>query len=70
MRIYLHVTKVFPENEVRKGQLTMELKKLKETQERLAWPSDSNDLPVISWESCTLFSNLPFTVDLSLTTFT
>ncbi|KAF8189332.1 delta 9-fatty acid desaturase protein [Pholiota molesta] len=34
-----------------KGQLTMELKKLKETQERLAWPSDSNDLPVISWES-------------------
>ena len=45
----------------------MELKKLKETQERLAWPSDSNDLPVVSWESCTLFSNLPFTVDLSLT---
>jgi hypothetical protein len=59
--------KVFPENEVRKGQLTMELKKLKETQERLAWPSDSNDLPVISWESCTLFSNLPFAVNLSLT---
>lgn len=59
--------KVFPENEVRKGQLTMELKKLKETQERLAWPSDSNDLPVISWESCMLFSNLPFTVNLSLT---
>lgn len=31
----------------------MELKKLKATQERLAWPSDSSDLPVISWESCT-----------------
>ena len=30
----------------------MELKKLRETQEKLAWPSDSNDLPVISWESC------------------
>jgi stearoyl-CoA desaturase (delta-9 desaturase) len=43
--------KVFPENEVRKGQLTMELKKLKETQERLAWPTSSDDLPVISWES-------------------
>jgi stearoyl-CoA desaturase (delta-9 desaturase) len=43
--------KVFPENEVRKGQLTMELKKLKETQERLAWPSHSDDLPIISWES-------------------
>jgi hypothetical protein len=46
------ILQVFPENEVRKGQLTMELKKLKETQEKLAWPSDSNDLPVISWESC------------------
>jgi len=42
---------VFPDNEVRKGQLTMELKKLRETQEHLSWPSDSNDLPVISWES-------------------
>ncbi|KAL1741243.1 hypothetical protein HDZ31DRAFT_67130 [Schizophyllum fasciatum] len=43
--------KVFPDNEVRKGQLTMQLKRLRETQERLAWPSDSNDLPVITWES-------------------
>jgi stearoyl-CoA desaturase (delta-9 desaturase) len=48
----IYLLQVFPENEVRKGQLTMELKKLKETQEKLAWPSDSNDLPVISWESC------------------
>jgi stearoyl-CoA desaturase (delta-9 desaturase) len=47
--------KVFPDNEVRKGQLTMELKKLRRTQEKLAWPSDSNDLPVISWESCTFY---------------
>ncbi|KAJ3764382.1 delta 9-fatty acid desaturase [Lentinula raphanica] len=45
--------KVFPDNEVRKGQLTMELKRLRRTQEKLAWPSDSNDLPVISWESFT-----------------
>nr|GAT54786.1 delta-9 fatty acid desaturase protein [Mycena chlorophos] len=43
--------KVFPENEVRKGQLTMQLKRLRETQEKLAWPSDSNDLPVISYDS-------------------
>ncbi|KAJ7749286.1 delta 9-fatty acid desaturase protein [Mycena maculata] len=43
--------KVFPDNEVRKGQLTMQLKRLRETQESLAWPSDSNDLPVISWDS-------------------
>lgn len=42
---------IFPDNEVRKGQLTMELKKLRETQEHLTWPSDSNDLVVISWES-------------------
>ncbi|KAG6820920.1 hypothetical protein H0H93_009694 [Arthromyces matolae] len=43
--------KVFPDNEVRKGQLTMQLKKLREEQEGLRWPSDSNDLPVISWDS-------------------
>ncbi|KAF8918885.1 hypothetical protein CPB85DRAFT_1249215 [Mucidula mucida] len=43
--------KVFPENEVRKGQLTMELKRLRSTQEKLAWPADSNELPVISYES-------------------
>jgi len=44
--------KAFPENEVKKGQLTMELKKLRRKQDILTWPSDSNDLPVISWESC------------------
>ncbi|KAJ7291876.1 delta 9-fatty acid desaturase protein [Mycena rebaudengoi] len=43
--------KVFPNNEVRKGQLTMQLKRLRETQEKLTWPLDSNDLPVISWDS-------------------
>ncbi|KAG2152664.1 uncharacterized protein EDB93DRAFT_1327608 [Suillus bovinus] len=43
--------KSFPDNEVRKGQLTMQLKRLRETQETLAWPSDNSDLPVISWES-------------------
>ncbi|KAJ7145206.1 delta 9-fatty acid desaturase protein [Mycena crocata] len=43
--------KVFPSNEIRKGQLTMQLKRLRETQEALSWPSDSNDLPVISWDS-------------------
>jgi len=43
--------KVFPDNEVRKGQLTMQLKKLRETQETLKWPSDSDDLPVVSWDA-------------------
>jgi hypothetical protein len=54
--------KVFPDNEVRKGQLTMQLKKLRETQEHLTWPTDSNDLPVISWESC----KYPFSLRLIL----
>jgi stearoyl-CoA desaturase (delta-9 desaturase) len=43
---------VFPDNEVRKGQFTMQLKRLRETQESLVWPPDSNDLPVINWQSC------------------
>ncbi|KAF8610092.1 delta 9-fatty acid desaturase protein [Ceratobasidium sp. AG-I] len=41
--------KVFPDNEVQKGQMTMELKKIKARSESLEWPKSSNDLPVISW---------------------
>ena len=44
--------KVFPENEVKKGQLTMQLKKLRETQEVLSWAPELDNLPIISWESC------------------
>ncbi|KAH9996219.1 delta 9-fatty acid desaturase protein [Russula vinacea] len=36
---------------VRKGQLTMQLKRLRETQEGLIWPQETTDLPVISWQS-------------------
>ncbi|KAH9924363.1 delta9-fatty acid desaturase [Amylocystis lapponica] len=43
--------KMFPENEVRKGQLTMQLKRLRETQQDLHFAPDANDLPVVSWES-------------------
>ncbi|KAH8116099.1 delta 9-fatty acid desaturase protein [Phellopilus nigrolimitatus] len=43
--------KSFPDNEVRKGQLTMQLKKLRATQEKIAWPVDNDDLPVVSWET-------------------
>jgi len=43
--------KVFPDNEVKKGQLTMQLKKARAISDELTWPSDSNDLPVISWDS-------------------
>ena len=44
--------RVFPEQEIDKGRLTMQLKKLKARQDTLEWPMDSNDLPVINWESC------------------
>lgn len=42
--------KKFPDNEIRKGQYTMKLQKLKEEQDSIAWPIDSNKLPVISWD--------------------
>lgn len=50
--------KSFPDNEVRKGQLTMELKKIKEKHDSLKWPTTSNDLPIITWDSCEYI--LPF----------
>ncbi|KAJ7468481.1 delta 9-fatty acid desaturase protein [Mycena latifolia] len=43
--------KVFSENEIRKGQLTMQLKNLRKTQESLVWPSDKVDLPVVTWDA-------------------
>ena len=45
--------KVFPDNEVKKGQLTMQLKRLREAQDSLEWPQECLDLPIISWQSCT-----------------
>lgn len=43
--------KAFPDNEVEKGVLTMKLRKLRETQEKISWPRDNSDLPVISWDN-------------------
>lgn len=43
--------KTFPENEISKGQLTMKLKALRADQDRFSWPTDSADLPVITWDS-------------------
>ena len=48
--------KVFPDNEVKKGQLTMQLKRLREAQDSLQWPQEGLDLPVISWQSCMYLS--------------
>ncbi|KAG8698406.1 hypothetical protein FRC08_005954 [Ceratobasidium sp. 394] len=42
--------KVFPDNEVKKGQMTMELKRIKARSEKMQWPKSSNDLPVIGWD--------------------
>lgn len=44
--------KAFPDSEVQKGQMTMELKKIKARSDKIAWPKSSNDLPIISWDEC------------------
>ncbi|RDB25019.1 Acyl-CoA desaturase [Hypsizygus marmoreus] len=41
--------KIFPTNEIRKGQLTMHLKKLRKIQQDLTWPESINELPVVTW---------------------
>ncbi|KIM57004.1 hypothetical protein SCLCIDRAFT_193387 [Scleroderma citrinum Foug A] len=41
--------KTFSENEIRKGRLTMELKRLHKKQEELVWPQ--GDLPVVNWST-------------------
>ncbi|KLO17514.1 delta 9-fatty acid desaturase protein [Schizopora paradoxa] len=43
--------RVFPDNEIRMGELSMSLKRLKSVQDNLTWPKSSADLPVISWET-------------------
>ncbi|KAI0766183.1 fatty acid desaturase-domain-containing protein [Trametes elegans] len=41
----------FPENEIRKGELTMQLKRLKAVQDHIGWPARMEDLPVVAWET-------------------
>ena len=45
--------KMFPDNEIKKGQYTMKLLELQEQSEQLEWPKSSNELPVISWDDFT-----------------
>ncbi|KAF8551038.1 cytochrome b5, partial [Imleria badia] len=40
----------FSDNEVEKGELTVQLRRLRQKQEALSWPSEKPDLPVITWE--------------------
>jgi len=42
--------KTFPDNEVRKGQYTQALRKLEEMRSEIAWPKDSNHLPILNWD--------------------
>ena len=45
--------KVFPDNEIKKGQFAMSLKKLQRAaKDQIVWPTSSNDLPVLSWDEC------------------
>ncbi|KAF7317096.1 Delta-9 fatty acid desaturase protein [Mycena chlorophos] len=43
--------KEFPENEVKKGQLMMQLRQLRDFQSEIEWPKTSEDLPVVSWDA-------------------
>lgn len=51
--------RVFPRNEIAKGQLAMELKRLKATQDTLAWPPPRAALPFVSWAACSRACCLP-----------
>lgn len=42
--------KMFSENEINKGILTMELKRMKKVQDKLVWPRKADELAVWSWE--------------------
>ena len=42
--------KTFPDNEVKKGRLAMQLQKAHELSSALEWPKSSSHLPVISWD--------------------
>ncbi|KAF8833062.1 hypothetical protein BDN67DRAFT_1021412, partial [Paxillus ammoniavirescens] len=64
--------KTFLDNEVQKGELTMQLKNLHQKQEALSWPSEKSNLPVITWEdyqwqaeACTLICIAGFIHDIS-----
>ncbi|KAI0052619.1 delta 9-fatty acid desaturase protein [Auriscalpium vulgare] len=43
--------KKFPDGEIKKGELTMQLKQLKREQDGLVKPVDSTALPVVDWET-------------------
>jgi stearoyl-CoA desaturase (delta-9 desaturase) len=45
-------SKAFSQNEIQKSQLTMQLKALRKKQDKIVWPTNTSDLPVINWKGC------------------
>ncbi|GAA5980587.1 hypothetical protein JCM5350_004357 [Sporobolomyces pararoseus] len=45
--------KTFPDNEIRTGQLAMQMKKISKEAEEINWPTSSNHLPVLTWDEFT-----------------
>ncbi|GAA5955869.1 hypothetical protein JCM3765_000024 [Sporobolomyces pararoseus] len=45
--------KTFPDNEIRTGQLAMQMKKISQEAEEINWPKSSNHLPVLTWDDFT-----------------
>jgi len=43
--------RVFPSNEIAKGQLAMKLKDLKQLQDSIDWPTPVDNLPVVTWDT-------------------
>ncbi|KIJ39000.1 hypothetical protein M422DRAFT_32870, partial [Sphaerobolus stellatus SS14] len=43
--------RMFPDNEIKKAQFAMDLKKLKKAQDEIAWPPKYTELPVLTWEA-------------------
>ena len=59
----------FPDNEIKKGQVAMKLKKLQAQGATVVWPKTSNDLPVLNWDQCTFRLFLTFFEVSILTSF-
>ncbi|GAA5942829.1 stearoyl-CoA 9-desaturase [Sporobolomyces koalae] len=45
--------KTFPDNEIRTGQIAMQMKKIQKDAETINWPKSSNHLPVLTWDEFT-----------------
>jgi hypothetical protein len=58
--------RVFPENEIKKGELSMQLKRLKKAQDGINWPSTPEQLPIVNWETCMSFDMQLFKIEINM----